>query len=283
MASGESSSAATSASIMAGVRSPASRLRAVRRSSSAGAGAASSDSLLMSIRIPVSLAASRAFWPFLPMASESWLSGTTMSAVASASDSPGSPIVTDDTLAGDSARATNVAGSCDHSMMSIFSPRSSRLMTWMRVPRRPTHAPIGSTSRLVDATATLARSPGSRAAPLTSTMPSAISGISVSNSRTRKPGCVRERRLWGPLAVFVVHLHVGVQPPRLVERDLELGIGDRAHYLLAGEHAQAPGLPVDLHADVVGRAHRLLGRRQQGRLQRLEEDLFPDPLLTPDL
>ena len=103
----------------------------------------------MSMRMPVSLAARRAFCPFLPMASDSWLSGTITSADGLTLAVLGSMIATDDTLAGDSARATNVAGSCDHSMMSIFSPRSSRLMTWMRVPRRPTHAPIGSTSRFV--------------------------------------------------------------------------------------------------------------------------------------
>ena len=34
----------------------------------------------MSMRMPVSFAASRAFCPFLPMASESWLSGTITSA-----------------------------------------------------------------------------------------------------------------------------------------------------------------------------------------------------------
>jgi hypothetical protein len=139
----------------------------------------------MSMRIPVSFAASRAFCPFLPIASESWLSGTITSADGCSSPSSGSRTVTDDTFAGDSARATNVAGSCDHSMMSIFSPRSSRLITWMRVPRSPTHAPIGSTSRLVDATATFARSPASRAVAFTITIPSWISGISVSNSRAR--------------------------------------------------------------------------------------------------
>ncbi len=136
----------------------------------------------MSIRIPVSLAASRAFWPFLPMASESWLSGTTTSAAVCGSPPSGSSsslMVTDATLAGDRARATNDAGSFDHSMMSIFSPRSSRLITWIRVPRRPTQAPIGSTSRFVEATATLARSPASRAVALTRTIPSWISGISV--------------------------------------------------------------------------------------------------------
>ena len=81
-------------------------------------------------------------------------------------------MVTDDTFAGESARATRVAGSCDHSMMSIFSPRSSRLITWIRVPRSPTHAPMGSTSRFVEATATFARSPASRAVAFTTTMPS---------------------------------------------------------------------------------------------------------------
>src|SRR2546426_4881094 len=69
------------------------------------------------------------------MASESWLSGTITVAEGCPSLSA-SWIATDETFAGDSARATNVAGSCDHSMMSIFSPRSSRLKTWMRVPRR---------------------------------------------------------------------------------------------------------------------------------------------------
>ena len=142
----------------------------------------------MSIRMPVNFAARRAFCPFFPIASESWLSGTTTSAAVCSSPPSGSvssEIVTDETLAGDNARATNDAGSFDHSMMSIFSPRSSRLITWMRVPRSPTQAPIGSTSRLVEATATLARSPASRAVALTITMPSWISGISVSNNRAR--------------------------------------------------------------------------------------------------
>ena len=110
--------------------------------------------------------------------------------------------MTEDTLAGERARATKVAGSAAHSTMSIFSLRSSRLMTWMRVPRSPTQAPMGSTSRLVETTATLARSPGSRAAALTCTIPSAISGISASKRRTRKPASARERRICGPLAVF---------------------------------------------------------------------------------
>src|SRR5207253_2071849 len=47
-----------------------------------------------------------------------------------------------------------------------------------------------------------ARLPGSRAAALTCTIPSAISGISASKRRTRKPASARERRICGPLAVF---------------------------------------------------------------------------------
>src|SRR5207247_1852551 len=164
-----------------GPHPPTPETRAPRLLGHAGAPVSSpwaSASRLRSRRMPVSLAASRAFWPFLPIASESWLSGTMTSADGWPSGSLGAVITTDDTFAGDSARATNVAGSCDHSMMSIFSPRSSRLMTWMRVPRSPTQAPMGSTSRLVEATATLARSPASRAVAFTSTIPSWISGFS---------------------------------------------------------------------------------------------------------
>jgi hypothetical protein len=41
-----------------------------------------------------------------------------------------------------------------------------------RLPRMPTHAPTGSTSRSRDRTATFARSPGCRTAPLITTVPS---------------------------------------------------------------------------------------------------------------
>src|SRR5206468_8362463 len=48
------------------------------------------------------------FWPFLPIASESWLSGTMTSVDGWPSGSLAAVITTDDTFAGDSARATNV-------------------------------------------------------------------------------------------------------------------------------------------------------------------------------
>ena len=100
------------------------RRRARRRSPRGSA------SLRMSIRQPVSRAASRAFWPSLPMASESWKSGTTTRAVLVRASST----VTDTTFDGDSALPTNVAGSSDQSMMSIFSPASSLITPRTRAP-----------------------------------------------------------------------------------------------------------------------------------------------------
>ena len=97
----------------------------------------------MSIFQPVSLAASRTFWPFLPIASESWLSSTSTSITRFSS----SVIETRCTFAGLSAFITKPTGSSHHSMMSIFSPRSSRMMDCTRVPFMPTQAPIGSMSR----------------------------------------------------------------------------------------------------------------------------------------
>jgi hypothetical protein len=61
----------------------------------------------MSIRHPVSRAASRAFWPSLPIANDSWKSGTTTRAARAF----WSITATETTLAGDSALATNRAGS----------------------------------------------------------------------------------------------------------------------------------------------------------------------------
>jgi hypothetical protein len=51
-------------------------------------------------------------------------------------------------------------------MMSIFSPRNSRMMDCTRMPFMPTHAPTLSTSRSRLCTAILVRSPASRAQPL---------------------------------------------------------------------------------------------------------------------
>src|SRR5204862_27525 len=75
----------------------------------------------MSIRQPVRRAARRAFWPSLPIASDSWKSGTMTRAARAAR----STISTEETRAGDRAWATISAGSSDQATMSVFSPCSS--------------------------------------------------------------------------------------------------------------------------------------------------------------
>ena len=67
------------------------------------------------------------------------------------------------TLAGCSAFSAKVVISSLNSMMSIFSPRSSRMMDCTRMPFMPTQAPTGSTSLSRLMTAILVRSPASRA------------------------------------------------------------------------------------------------------------------------
>ena len=101
------------------------------------------------------------------MASESWSSGTTTVAYCVSSS-----MSTSETLAGDSALATNTDGSSLHWMTSMRSPRSSPTTMRMRLPLGPTQAPTGSRldSRL--ATAILERAPASRAIDFTSTTPS---------------------------------------------------------------------------------------------------------------
>jgi hypothetical protein len=102
-----------------------------------------SSSLLMSIRQPVSLAASRTFCPFLPMASDNCLSSTMTSITFSRS----SVMDTRCTFAGLRALVTKLTVSSENSTMSIFSPRNSRMIACTRVPFMPTQAPTGSTSR----------------------------------------------------------------------------------------------------------------------------------------
>ena len=124
-------------------------------------------SLLMSMRQPVSFAASRAFCPSRPMARESWWSGTITSAVFVSSW-----MSTRMTFAGLSAEATNREVSAFQGIMSIFSPRSSSTMACTREPFGPTQAPTASTFLSREETPTLLRAPASRAMALISTMPS---------------------------------------------------------------------------------------------------------------
>src|SRR6478735_2944863 len=70
----------------------------------------------MSIRQPVSWLASRTFWPFLPIASESLSSGT-----ISSMRWPSASMMTRETSAGAIALQTKRAGSSSYGTMSIFS------------------------------------------------------------------------------------------------------------------------------------------------------------------
>ena len=131
----------------------------------------------------MSAAASRTFWPRLPIASESWSSSTMHSSVgtgsigcpsgpSSSSFSSAGIAETRVIFAGESAFCAYVIRSSEYWMMSIRSPRSSRMIACTRAPRMPTQAPTGSTSRSREETATFARSPGCRTQPRMTTVPS---------------------------------------------------------------------------------------------------------------
>ena len=135
---------------LAATRSRPTRPRRTRPPPDSSSG--SCVSLLMSTRQPVSRAASRAFWPSLPIASDSWKSGTMTSAVPVSSW-----MRTSRTRAGASAFMTNSGGSSLYGTMSTFSPRSSLTTMRTREPRAPTHAPTGSTLWSFDATAIFVR------------------------------------------------------------------------------------------------------------------------------
>ena len=75
------------------------------------------------------------------------------------------------TFAGCRAFSANVVIYSLNSIMSIFSPRSSRMMDCTRMPFIPTQAPTGSTSLSRETTAILVRSPASRAMARMATVP----------------------------------------------------------------------------------------------------------------
>ena len=150
----------------------------------------------MSIRHPVSLAASLTFCPSLPMANESCLSGTTTVDVPSASFSS-----TFTTWAGLSALAIKVAGVDSHSTTSILSPFSSFTIFCILMPRNPTQQPTASIPCWCVVTAILPREPASRAIAFSSTVPLEISGTSSSRSRRSKSGWERDTTTLGPLLV----------------------------------------------------------------------------------
>src|SRR2546430_2159151 len=85
-----------------------------------------------------------------------------------------------------------------------------------------------------------------------------------------------ELELVAELGLFVQRLGFG-------QADLDPVVGHLLDDLLAPVDPEVAALPVDVHAHVVGRAEGLPRGREQGGLQRLEEDLLVDPLLATDL
>ena len=118
--------------------------------SSAALSASAAEMLLISIRHPVSLAASLAFCPSLPMAKDSCRSGTTTVATPSFN-------ATLNTWAGLRALAIKIVGSWFQTTTSIFSPFNSFTIFCILIPRKPTQQPTGSIPAWVVATATLLR------------------------------------------------------------------------------------------------------------------------------
>ena len=110
----------------------------------------SSVRVMMSISQCVNRLARRTFWPFLPIARDSWSSSTITRALRLCSSSWMCEI-----SAG--LRALVISPSCSEfqRMMSIRSPLSSSMIDLIRVPRTPTHAPTQSTLSSLEWTASL--------------------------------------------------------------------------------------------------------------------------------
>ena len=131
----------------------------------------------MSTLIPVSFAASLAFCPFLPIASES-CDGSTITLVVV----PSSKSSTLFTFAGLKTADTNSSIDSFHSTISIFSPFNSSTIFFILRPFCPIQAPTVSMFLSAEYTAIFALEPASLATDFISINPSAISGISSSNN-----------------------------------------------------------------------------------------------------
>ena len=226
------------------------------------------------MRQPVSRAASRAFWPSRPIASESIRSGTVTLAIRCSSS-----MSTEMTWAGRSAFATNSAGSSFHGMTSIFSPPSSATTAWTRAPRWPTVAPTGSSPSWRDATATFERLPASRAIALISTVPLWISGTSSSNRRLQEAlvGPADEDLRPARRAPDLEHERLDVLADAVVLEGRLLGGGEDRLDVLADVEDDRPRLdPVDGAGDELALAARELveDRVALGLAEALEDDLL---------
>ena len=89
---------------------------------------------------------------------------------------------------------------------SIFSPCSCSTIWLTRAPWAPMHAPTGSTFSSLDQTAILVRTPASRLMARISTVPSKISGTSISNIRLTSCSLVRLMMMRGPRSVTISSL-----------------------------------------------------------------------------
>src|SRR5437773_2378143 len=183
----------------------------VAASSSAGNGAnsgpsppRSSHSRLeyRSIFQPVSSDASRTFWPFRPMASDSW-SSSTIAWIVLVSGSEN----TRATRAGASDSFAKRSGSGDQRAMAMRLPPSSFTTACTREPLSPTHAPTGSIESSRELTAILVRLPASRAVARISTICCWISGTSSLNSAFTNIGSARDRMRRGPFGVSSIRFN----------------------------------------------------------------------------
>ena len=159
-----------------------------------GAALAASASLWMSMRQPVSRAASRAFWPSRPIASDSWKSGTTTRTAWLAAI---------DDLCGDRVRGRQrvadvrgrVLGPVDD--VDLLAVQFGHDVAHPLAHRTDAGA-LGVQPGTELRTAILLRWPASRATPTISTLPSAISGTSSANSFLTRLGWVRLTVTCGP-------------------------------------------------------------------------------------
>ena len=135
---------------------------------------------------PVNWLAKRIFWPLRPMAIAKLPSSTAISIVPLSSST-----IIEATSAGDIALITYWATLSSYNTISTRSPPNSPETACTREPRIPTQAPTGSIRLSLLLTAILAREPGSRAAPLISSISSPISGTSTRNSSINISGLVR--------------------------------------------------------------------------------------------
>ena len=127
----------------------------------------SSASVIISISNSVSWLANLTFWPLLPIARESWSSGTTTSILFESSSN-----TTFETSAGCNAFTKKVGASSFQGIISIFSPCNSLTTACTLDPLIPTHAPTGSIELSVVKTPIFALLPGSLATVLISIIPS---------------------------------------------------------------------------------------------------------------